>query len=58
MNDANVNAPPETDIRKGSGAEGGDAALRRMSTKEVKKLFNHSSTRVFHYNNKIIIMFR
>lgn len=44
MNDVNVYAPPETDIRQGSGADGGDAALRRMSTKEVKALFNHSST--------------
>ena len=44
MNDVNVYAPPQTDIRKGSGAEGGDAALRQMSTKEVKKLFSHSNT--------------
>jgi hypothetical protein len=44
MSEVNVYAPPETDILKGGGAHGGDAALRQMSTKEVKKLFNHSNT--------------
>jgi hypothetical protein len=42
MNDANVYAPPETDIRQSGTGSGGDAALRRMNTKEVKKLYNHS----------------
>lgn len=44
MNEANVYAPPETDIRQSISGEGDDPALRQMSTKELKKLFNHSNT--------------
>lgn len=43
MND-NVYAPPETDIRQQGGSEGHDPALKDMSTKDLKKLFNHSNT--------------
>lgn len=39
--DANAYAPPTTDVRQ-SMTPGGDDALKRLSTKEVKKLFNHS----------------
>lgn len=44
MNDVNAYAPPETDIRQSGGGEGSDAALRHLSTKELKKIFNHSNT--------------
>lgn len=44
MNEANVYAPPETDIRQSSSGEGHDPALRPMSTKDLKKLFSHSNT--------------
>lgn len=44
MNDANVYAPPQTDIRQSGDAQGNDPALRALSTKELKKLFNHSHT--------------
>ena len=44
MNDANVYAPPQTDIRQNVGHEGDDPALKAMSTKDLKKLFNHSHT--------------
>ena len=44
MNEANVYAPPQTDIRQNVGHEGDDPALKAMSTKDLKKLFNHSHT--------------
>lgn len=43
MNDVNVYAPPQTDIRQSvPGINGGDAALQDLNTKEVKKLYNNS----------------
>jgi hypothetical protein len=44
MTEANVYAPPTTDIRQQGNSEGHDPALKSMSTKDLKKLFNHSHT--------------
>lgn len=44
MNDTNVYAPPQTDIRQNTGGGGNDPALRGLSTKDLKALFNHSHT--------------